>query len=113
MYLWLTLLLHKNQQWKQKLTKGGNYTQEPMDEIIVRQEPTLEVEASQGEKEVVTQEPIGDVVVTQEPIAKMEKFHNWEAVTPSIVRQCDKTPVLDEGWCSERIFLIPKLQKWK
>lgn len=43
----------------------------------------------------------------------MERLHPREVVTPSVVSACERTPGPDEGWCSERILLIPKLQKWK
>lgn len=43
----------------------------------------------------------------------MEQFHPREAITPSIVSACGRTLGPDEGWCSERMLLIPELQKWK
>ena len=79
-----------------------------MDDTTVTQEPVVEAEANQGEKEeVVTQEPIDDVIVTQEPTTKKEQLHPREVVTPSVDIAYERTHGPDEGWCSERIFLIP------
>jgi len=63
-------------------------TQEPVDDIIVTQEATVEAEADQREKEIITQKSIDNDAVTQEPAAEMKQFHPREVVTPSIVSAC-------------------------
>ena len=83
-----------------------------MDDTAVTQEPKVEAEANQREKQTITQKSIDDIDVTQEPTVEMEQFHPREAVTPSIVSACGRTSGLDKGWCSERMLLIPELQKW-
>jgi len=84
-----------------------------MDDTVVTQEPVVEVDASQGEKEIVTQKSIDDIAITQEPATEMDQFHPQEPITPSIFSACGRTLGPDERWCSERMLLIPELQKWK
>lgn len=70
------------------------------------------MEVDQEDKETVTKST-NEATVTQEPATEVEQFHPQEVVTPSIDSACGRTPGLDDGWCSEKMLLLPELQKWK
>lgn len=97
---------------KTKADPKKNDLQNSVDNTATTQEPAVKMEANQEDKETVTKST-NEVVVTKEPAAEVEQFHPPEVATPSIDSACGRTSGPNEGWCYERLLLLPELQKWK